>query len=115
MDARYSWDEEQQIDWAVRYWEKARAAQLPVLDHFGDFHRAYEWMSIQRNLRILGVFCRLSQRDGKHQYLAHLPRVLKYLRQVIPRYEIFTPLDRKSTRLNSSHVAISYAVFCLKK
>src|SRR5690625_6737904 len=29
----------------------------------------------------------------------------------IPHYE----LDRKSTRLNSSHVAISYAVFCLKK
>src|SRR5437660_3727957 len=26
-----------------------------------------------------------------------------------------TPRDRKSTRLNSSHVAISYAVFCLKK
>src|SRR5690625_5813949 len=26
-----------------------------------------------------------------------------------------TPVDRKSTRLNSSHVAISYAVFCLKK
>src|SRR5437868_13186435 len=25
------------------------------------------------------------------------------------------PLDRKSTRLNSSHVSISYAVFCLKK
>src|SRR5690625_6569028 len=29
--------------------------------------------------------------------------------------EIGTILDRKSTRLNSSHVAISYAVFCLKK
>src|SRR5690625_5729120 len=28
--------------------------------------------------------------------------------------ELFTHLDRKSTRLNSSHVAISYAVFCLK-
>src|SRR5690625_6129378 len=27
---------------------------------------------------------------------------------------LFTPEDRKSTRLNSSHVAISYAVFCLK-
>src|SRR5215510_1977136 len=27
----------------------------------------------------------------------------------------FNPRDRKSTRLNSSHVAISYAVFCLKK
>src|SRR5699024_12823633 len=29
--------------------------------------------------------------------------------------EIFTKPDRKSTRLNSSHVSISYAVFCLKK
>src|SRR3712207_8826757 len=27
----------------------------------------------------------------------------------------FSPLDRKSTRLNSSHANISYAVFCLKK
>src|SRR5690349_22731139 len=30
-------------------------------------------------------------------------------------YENFAGLDRKSTRLNSSHVEISYAVFCLKK
>src|SRR5690625_5593772 len=33
---------------------------------------------------------------------------------VIPMLDI-EPGDRKSTRLNSSHVAISYAVFCLKK
>src|SRR5690625_7906736 len=81
MDARYSWDEEQQIDWAERYWEKARAAQLPVLDNFVDFHRAYEWISIQRNLSMLGVFCRLSQRDQKNNYLDHWLRELKYLRQ----------------------------------
>src|SRR5207249_5992711 len=31
------------------------------------------------------------------------------------RREVFSTLDRKSTRLNSSHVSISYAVFCLKK
>src|SRR5205814_9337522 len=29
--------------------------------------------------------------------------------------EVFGGLDRKSTRLNSSHLGISYAVFCLKK
>src|SRR5690625_6105603 len=33
--------------------------------------------------------------------------------ELIPDQSI--PADRKSTRLNSSHVAISYAVFCLKK
>src|SRR5439155_24594070 len=32
-----------------------------------------------------------------------------------PKTTVLTVLDRKSTRLNSSHVAISYAVFCLKK
>src|SRR5690625_7026855 len=34
-----------------------------------------------------------------------------------PQYDLADPdhIDRKSTRLNSSHVAISYAVFCLKK
>src|SRR5436309_14620718 len=34
-----------------------------------------------------------------------------------PEYRVvdLAPLDRKSTRLNSSHVKISYAVFCLKK
>src|SRR5690349_24228966 len=31
------------------------------------------------------------------------------------RVQRLPPLDRKSTRLNSSHVEISYAVFCLKK
>src|SRR5256885_12605765 len=30
-------------------------------------------------------------------------------------WKLFWPLDRKSTRLNSSHLVISYAVFCLKK
>src|SRR5437868_11376804 len=33
----------------------------------------------------------------------------------LPRSPSLPPLDRKSTRLNSSHVSISYAVFCLKK
>src|SRR5690625_5351624 len=38
-------------------------------------------------------------------------RVLEY----IPHVKFLPHQDRKSTRLNSSHVAISYAVFCLKK
>src|SRR3712207_7459965 len=34
---------------------------------------------------------------------------------VLEREDLVPPLDRKSTRLNSSHANISYAVFCLKK
>src|SRR5690625_6722652 len=41
--------------------------------------------------------------------------VESYLPLIIPGILAQTALDRKSTRLNSSHVASSYAVFCLKK
>src|SRR5207249_6369827 len=37
------------------------------------------------------------------------------LRQAAIRHRGIATQDRKSTRLNSSHVSISYAVFCLKK
>src|SRR5690625_6307064 len=37
------------------------------------------------------------------------------IRPIYPEAGYLIPVDRKSTRLNSSHVAISYAVFCLKK
>lgn len=98
-DARTTWEEDQQLDWAIRYWEAARAAGLPVGGDFALFHRAYEWMSLQRNLRILGVFVRLSHRDGKHHYLDHLPRVNGYVRQVASRYGAFRPLMRVLDRL----------------
>jgi N-acetylmuramate 1-kinase len=99
FDARTTWDEPQQLDWAIRYWEKAKAAGLPVPSDFAEFHQQYEWASLQRNLRILGVFARLNLRDGKSHYLAHLPRVLQYVRQVAGRYQPFVPLMRLLDRL----------------
>src|SRR5688572_31155147 len=38
-----------------------------------------------------------------------------WLRELHPRSPLLAGTDRKSTRLNSSHSQISYAVFCLKK
>ncbi len=108
MDARTTWEEPQQLDWAIRYWEAAKAAELPVSADFADFHRAYEWMSLQRNLRILGVFARLSHRDGKHHYLDHIPRVNGYVRQVAGRYSAFRPLLRLLDKLENRQVTAGY-------
>src|SRR3546814_12250558 len=85
-------------------WEAAKAAGLPIHGDFADFHRAYEWMSLQRNLRILGVFARLSHRDGKHHYLDHMPRVNAYARQVASRYGVFRPLLRLLDRSEERRV-----------
>lgn len=110
MDARHTWDEEQQLDWAIRYWQAAHHAGLDIATDFTEFHRAYEWMSVQRNLRILGVFSRLSIRDGKHHYLDHIPRVNQYLRQVFSRYEEFNPLRRLFDRLENKQTVLGLSI-----
>lgn len=109
MDARTTWEEPQQLDWAIRYWEAAKAAGLPITADFAQFHRAYEWMSLQRNLRILGVFARLSHRDGKNHYLQHMPRVNAYVRQVAHRYGVFHPLLRLLDKLDGRQVTTGYS------
>jgi len=49
----------------------------------GAFARAYATLAAQRASKILGIFARLDQRDGKPQYLRHLPRVWAYLQRAL--------------------------------
>ena len=93
-DAFISWDEEQEIDWAVRYWEAARKAKLPVPADFGEFWTALEWMGLQRHLKVLGIFSRLKHRDGKPHYISDLPRFYRYAHKVADRYNALRPLAR---------------------
>ena len=91
-DAYIAWDEERQIDWAVRYWERARKARLPIGDDFAAFWRDFEWMGVQRQLKVLGIFARLHYRDGKAAYVDDMPRVMAYLRAACARYRALEPL-----------------------
>lgn len=95
-DAFLSWDEDREIDWAVRWWEAARKAGLPLgedLGHdFGECWRALEWMGLQRHLKVLGIFCRLKHRDGKARYAEDLPRFFAYATKVALRYRPLKPL-----------------------
>lgn len=91
-DAFISWDEEREIDWAARYWEDARRAQLPVGEDFGEFWRQLEWIGLQRHLKVLGIFCRLKHRDGKPKYSQDLPRFFAYATKVALRYRELKPL-----------------------
>lgn len=93
-DAYVAWPEERELDWAIRYWERARAAGLPVGADFAGFFRDYEWMGMQRQLKVLGIFARLAHRDGKDRYVADMPRVAGYLRRAASRYREFDPLRR---------------------
>ncbi len=85
-DAYIHWEEERVLDWVIRYWDAARKAGLPLSDDFGDFYRDFEWMGMQRHIKVLGIFARLYHRDGKDGYLKDLPLVMAYLRKACGRY-----------------------------
>ena len=91
-DAYIHWEEAETLDWLIRYWEKARKAGLPVANDFSEFYRDYEWMGVQRHLKVLGIFARLYHRDGKDGYLKDLPLVMAYLRTACARYIDLKPL-----------------------
>ena len=93
-DAYIQWEEEQELDCVIRYWERARQAGLAVHADFHDFYRDYEWMGAQRQIKVLGIFARLCYRDGKDAYLNDMPRVMAYLRRTCERYIELKPLVR---------------------
>ena len=107
-DAYIAWDEERVIDWAIRYWERARAGGLPVAGDFGDFYRDFEWMGVQRQLKVLGIFARLSFRDGKDGYLKDQALVMSYLRRTCERYRELASLGRLLEELEPQEKRVGY-------
>ncbi len=101
-DAYIAWPEERVIDWVIKFWEEGRKAGLPMPNDFGQFYRDFEWMGLQRHLKVLGIFARLFHRDGKDGYLKDIPLVLEYAIATASRYIELKPLARilESTRIN---------------
>jgi aminoglycoside/choline kinase family phosphotransferase len=114
-DAFVSWPEEQEIDWAVRYWQQARkdgvlTAEVsePLHADFGEFWRALEWMGLLRHLRVMGIFCRLKHRDGKPVYAQDLPRFFAYAHKVAMRYAPLAPLRPLLEPMSGQHTHAAF-------
>ena len=91
-DAYFELEEDFILDMVIRYWEEMIKARLITKNEFADFFKSFEWMGVQRHLKILGIFARLYFRDNKDQYLNNLPLVEKYLKDTTQRYQELFPL-----------------------
>jgi N-acetylmuramate 1-kinase len=91
-DAFISWPQARIREWTRRYWEVARQKQLPVPTVFEDFYADFEWMGLQRHLKVMGIFARINYRDGKPGYLADTPRFFAYVRETATQYAELAPL-----------------------
>lgn len=107
-DAYIQWDEEMVLDWAIRYWEHARRAGLPVNPDIDAFYRDFEFMGVQRHLKVLGIFARLYHRDGKDAYLKDLPLVMEYTRNAANRYVALKPLVRLLDEVEQKAPQVGY-------
>jgi aminoglycoside/choline kinase family phosphotransferase len=59
-----------------------------------QFIRWFDFMAMQRHIKILGIFARLKIRDNKPAYINDIPMTLSYIRENIARYEEFKPLGK---------------------
>ncbi len=84
-DAFVSWPDEQVQGWLGLYWQKARAAGLPVPVNLHEFLCDCDVIGVQRHLKVIGIFARIRHRDGKPRYLEDVPRFLAYLRAAAGR------------------------------
>lgn len=96
QDARVTIEPELEERLLARYIEERRSAD-PAFDE-AAFREAYAIMALQRASKILGIFVRLDQRDGKPGYLRHLPRIEDYIAQSL-QHPALQPLRSWFTRV----------------
>lgn len=89
-DCYIAWAPEQVSDWVEGHRERlVRGAGLEV--GRTRWRRWFDWIGVQRHLKVLGIFARLNYRDGKPGYLKDLPLVLHYVLSVAERYGELAP------------------------
>jgi len=74
---------------ALAYRARLLAAGLPAGADEGVFLRWFDWIGLQRHIKVLGNFTRLALRDGKPGYLGDIPLVLAYIAEVLECYPEF--------------------------
>ena len=89
-DCYKQWPAMQVEAWASTFAGHLRSRGLLAADDL-QFHRWFDWMGLQRHIKVLGTFARLAIRDGKSAYLDDLPLVIHYVEHILDKYAAEEP------------------------
>ena len=78
-DAYVDWSEQQVTHWIHDFWQLQQQAGLETANSAEQLANDVNIMGVQRHLKVLGIFIRLYERDGKNRYLADIPKVMRDL------------------------------------
>lgn len=90
-DCYIKWSKEEVDQWVSFYLDKMSGAGFAIDQK--QFQRWFDLMGVQRHLKASGIFARLSQRDGKHDFLKDIPRTLSYIVDLKNDYKELVPLS----------------------
>jgi len=107
-DPPFPWDGSQELDWAIRYWQAALAAGVPISADFGEFWRDFEWLSLQHHLVQMGELCRHKHAHGVPLASQQIPSLLAAASKAALRYSALKPLLRLLEPLSGPAVAAGY-------
>lgn len=99
-DCYIDWSDQQLQQWIQYYYDQACEAKLIKNISLPQFIQWFDWMTLQRNLKCIGLFPRLNYRDQKPQYMQYLPRVFNYALRVCQRYPHFSEFGKFLKRVN---------------
>jgi hypothetical protein len=108
-DCYIEWPRAQVLEWIVDYRRRLERAGFSLQVNQTDFVRWFDWMGLQRHLKVLGIFARLWYRDGKMTYLNDLPLVLRYVLDTTAAYNELSDLHVWLTDLVSERFAQAQA------
>lgn len=92
-DCYISWSDPKINQWIEYYLSSAQKQGLLADISIEQFTQWFDWMGLQRHLKVLGIFCRLNYRDNKANYMNDLPLTLAYVRKISAKYSEFSDLS----------------------
>ncbi len=108
-DCYIEWPRAQVVEWVMDYRRRLERAGLSISVDQADFIRWFDWMGLQRHLKVLGIFARLWYRDGKVSYLKDLPLVLRYVLDTTAAYGELAELHAWLSQLANDRFAKAQA------
>ncbi|GAH12349.1 unnamed protein product, partial [marine sediment metagenome] len=90
-DCYIQWPADRVCTWALAH--RDAMCEQGLLAEVDDalFLRWFDWMGLQRHIKVLGTFARLYLRDGKPAYLEDLPLVIAYVLEILEKYRSDEP------------------------
>lgn len=94
-DFYVEWPLERVYAWLLQFYQKLQAEGGLTGVAYTTFERWFDWQTLQRSVKCMGIFSRIVLRDGKQQFEQYIPTAKRYIELLLPKYPELTAFAEK--------------------